>query len=51
MPVKKVTRKGKVGYRYGDSGKIYFGKDAKAKAEMQGVAIRYSEARQKKNKK
>lgn len=48
MPIKKVTRKGKVGYRYGDSGKIYFGKNAKLNAEKQGVAIRYSQQRQKK---
>jgi len=42
MPIKKVrtTRKGKstVGYRWGDSGKIYTGPGAKAKALKQARA-------------
>lgn len=42
MPVKKVytTRNGKpvVGYRWGSSGKIYFGPGARAKAALQGQA-------------
>lgn len=35
MPVKKV----KGGYKWGKSGKVYKGKDAKKKAEQQGKAI------------
>lgn len=42
MPVKKVytTRNGKTveGYRWGDSGKIYTGPGAQAKATRQGQA-------------
>ena len=34
MPVKKVDG----GYRWGEHGKIYRGKDAKKKAEKQGAA-------------
>jgi hypothetical protein len=36
MPVEKV---GKDGYRWGKSGKVYKGADAKKKAEAQGKAI------------
>ncbi len=39
MPVKKVMKNGKVGYRWGESGKIYTGKDAKSKAAAQGRAV------------
>lgn len=43
MPVQKVrtTRNGKpvVGYRWGESGKIYTGPEAKAKAGRQAQAI------------
>lgn len=38
MPVHEVTVDGRKGYRWGDSGKVYFGPDAKAKAEAQGRA-------------
>jgi hypothetical protein len=39
MPVQKVQGPGgKVGYRWGTTGKIYTGADAKSKAEAQGRA-------------
>ena len=38
MPVHKVIKDGKVGYRWGDSGKIYFGPQARQKAAAQGRA-------------
>jgi hypothetical protein len=41
MPVRK-TKGG--GYRYGNKGKTYTGKGAKAKATKQGQAIRASQA-------
>lgn len=41
MPVQRV----KGGYRYGNSGKLYKGKDAKEKAIKQAVAIQYAEKR------
>lgn len=49
MPVKKVGG----GYRWGKSGKIYFGKNAKRKAILQGIAIEksgYKEPRKRKKK-
>jgi hypothetical protein len=36
MPVHK-TKDG--GYQWGNSGKVYYGKDAKKKAEAQGQAV------------
>jgi Family of unknown function (DUF6496) len=47
MPVKR-TKGG--GYKYGDSGKTYYGKGAKAKAAKQGRAIALSKARAKGHK-
>lgn len=41
MPVRKVGS----GYKYGQSGKTYTGKGAKAKAARQGRAIQASKAR------
>lgn len=38
MPVKKVSKNGKSGYQWGNHGKIYTGKGAKAKAAKQGRA-------------
>jgi len=38
MPVHKATEKGKEGYQWGNHGKVYTGKDAKAKAAAQGRA-------------
>ena len=38
MPVKKCRTKGKTGYKWGNSGKCYTGKGAKAKAARQGRA-------------
>lgn len=49
MPVRKVDG----GYRWGRSGKIYFGKNAKQKAILQGIAIEksgYKEPRKRKKK-
>jgi hypothetical protein len=41
MPVRKVSG----GYRYGQTGKTYHGKGAKAKAAKQGRAIQASKHR------
>lgn len=38
MPVHKIQG----GYQYGQTGKKYYGKDAKEKAERQALAIRLS---------
>lgn len=49
MPVRKVDG----GYRWGKSGKIYFGKNAKQKAILQGIAIEksgYKESHKRKKK-
>lgn len=35
MPVMRVEKNGKVGYRFGHSGHIYYGKGAEAKAKLQ----------------
>lgn len=43
MPVRKVIKNGKVGYRYGETGKVYA---SRKKAEIQGAAIRASQRRQ-----
>ena len=47
MPVHKV---GKNCYQWGNSGKVYCGKDAKAKAERQGQAVRASGWKERKKK-
>jgi len=47
MPVQK-TKSG--GFKWGESGKIYYGKDAKNKASKQGRAIKASQTRNKKGK-
>lgn len=39
MPVHKVTKDGKTGYKWGTSGKAYFGSGAKEKAQQQARAI------------
>ena len=39
MPLKQCNIKGRPGWKWGDSGKCYTGKDAKKKALKQGVAI------------
>lgn len=46
MPVKKSGG----GYKYGNSGKTYKGKGARAKAAKQGRAIQASKARRRANK-
>lgn len=38
MPVHKVIMGGRTGYRWGQSGKTYYGSGAKQKAEAQGKA-------------
>lgn len=55
MPLKKggsevvPTRRTKSGgYRYGKTGKTYYGKGAKEKADRQGRAIKASQNRRKK---
>ena len=48
MPVHK-TKSG--GYQWGSSGKVYYGKDAKQRAEAQGKAIRSTGWTEKKKKK
>ena len=40
MPVQKVMKNGKTGYRWGKTGKVYTGKDAKQRATKQGKAIK-----------
>lgn len=39
MPIKKCSKNGKSGYKWGDEGKCYTGKDAKVRAAKQGIAI------------
>ena len=48
MPVHKV---GKDGYQWGKTGKVYYGANAKEKAEKQGQAIRSTGWTEKKKKK
>jgi hypothetical protein len=38
MPVHKVIVDGKVGYKWGQHGKVYFGRGAASKAAQQGQA-------------
>jgi len=48
MPVQKIKlSSSRVGYRWGQTGKVYTGKDARKKAQAQGKAV---EARRKKAK-
>lgn len=42
MPVKKCSKDGKSGKKYGDEGKCYTGSGAQSKAERQGRAIEAS---------
>jgi len=39
MPIKKCSTKGKKGKKYGERGKCYVGKDARARAAKQGRAM------------
>lgn len=48
MPVHKTPGGG---YQWGKSGKVYYGKGAKKKAEKQGLAIRLSGWKEPKDKK
>lgn len=45
MPIQKCSSGGKSGYKYGETGKCYTGKGARAKAARQGRAIEASKAR------
>ncbi len=45
MPVQRCTENGKMGWKYGKTGKCYAGKDGKAKAARQGRAIEASQAK------
>ena len=42
MPLMKIKRKGRIGWRFGKNGKIYIGVGAKAKARLQERAVRAS---------
>ena len=42
MPAKRCQKDGKQGWKWGDSGTCYTGRDAKRKAEEQGRAIEAS---------
>jgi hypothetical protein len=48
MPVHKVTKNGKTGYQWGNSGKVYTGKDAEKKASEQGRAAHANGFKEKK---
>ena len=43
MPLKKCTKDGQSGWKYGDSGKCFVGDGAREKARKQGVAIKISQ--------
>jgi len=45
-PVQSCEINGKMGYKWGESGKCYTGHDAKEKAEKQGKAIIISRQKQ-----
>lgn len=51
MPVERVERDGKIGYRWGKRGKVYFGKDARKRALEQGQAIEASKKAAKEKRK
>ena len=38
MPVQRVMQNGRVGWRWGSHGKVYYGAGARAKATLQGMA-------------
>ena len=48
MPLKRCRKNNKMGWKWGDSGFCYTGKDAKKKALRQGRAIEASKSRRKK---
>lgn len=48
MPIKKCTKAGKSGQKYGTTGKCYTGPGARAKARKQGQAIEISKTKRKK---
>jgi hypothetical protein len=45
MPIQPCKAKGKSGFKYGDTGKCYTGKEAKQKAIKQGLAVAHSQNR------
>jgi len=48
MPVHKVIKDGKTGYKWGQSGKAYFGPGAEKRAQKQAAAIYASGYKKKK---
>ena len=42
MPIKRCSSDGKSGYKWGDSGHCYTGKDGREKARKQGISIEVS---------
>lgn len=47
MPLQRCTKNGQSGWRWGESGTCYIGRNAKAKASKQGRAIEANKARRK----
>ena len=45
MPVHRVNINGKNGWQYGQTGKIYYGPDARRKAEAQAAAIHAAQSK------
>jgi len=45
MPVKKCSKGGKSGHKYGNSGKCYTGKGSRSKAAKQGRAVKANQKR------
>jgi hypothetical protein len=45
MPLIKVRQEGKEGWKFGESGAVYFGPGGRGKARKQGAAIKISQAR------
>ena len=50
MPIKRCRKDNKPGYKWGDQGKCYTGKDAKEKALKQARAIEWRRSQNKKKK-
>lgn len=50
MPVQQIMKNGRTGYRFGNSGHVYYGTGAKAKAQLQERAA-YAAGYQKDKKK
>lgn len=48
MPVQRCTINGKTGFKWGNSGKCFVGREGRSKARRQGRAISASKSRKKK---